>query len=321
MKGKGRKEDMRRNRKNSIKKERVIMIASSAFVLAALTMTGLYMKDNSVKSKDDGYTLDFTALEDSADDKFQELAENEADKNDMVADNSIANKVNPGSIGDTEIQPEVTENDLDYMPMEAGSSLIEIPGLTNQEGLPVQEDVETLLEEAADMQVAQNTEGENKEAEVEENEAASGKSVIVDKELSFSEENGLVRPVSGEILMHYSMDSSIYFATLDQYKYNPAVMIAAAEGTSVIASAEGKVIDIFEDAEIGNAVTIDLGNGYQATYGQLKDITVSKDEYVNEGEVLGVVAAPTKYYSVEGSNLYFKLTKDDSPVNPEGLFE
>ena len=35
---------MRRDRKSSIKKERIVMIASSAFVLAALTMTGVYMK-------------------------------------------------------------------------------------------------------------------------------------------------------------------------------------------------------------------------------------------------------------------------------------
>lgn len=32
------------------------MLASSAFVLAALTMTGVYMKGQNVESKDDGYT-------------------------------------------------------------------------------------------------------------------------------------------------------------------------------------------------------------------------------------------------------------------------
>ena len=51
------------------------MLASSAFVLAALTMTGVYMKGQNVESKDDGYTLDFTALENNADDKMQEISE------------------------------------------------------------------------------------------------------------------------------------------------------------------------------------------------------------------------------------------------------
>ena len=121
-------------------------------------------------------------------------------------------------------------------------------------------------------------------------------------------------------MIPFSMDSSVYFSTLDQYKYNPALMLVAEEGMTVSACAEGKVVDIFEDAEIGRAVTMELGDGYQITYGQLKEISVSLDSYVNPGETIGVVAAPTKYYSVEGANLYLKLTMDGTPVNPEALF-
>lgn len=47
------------------------MLASSAFVLAALTMTGVYMKGQNVESRDDGYTLDFTALPNNADDNYR----------------------------------------------------------------------------------------------------------------------------------------------------------------------------------------------------------------------------------------------------------
>ena len=41
--------------------------------------------------------------------------------------------------------------------------------------------------------------------------------------LSFSEDSNLVWPVNGTVLMSYSMDKTIYFSTLDQYKYNPAL--------------------------------------------------------------------------------------------------
>lgn len=300
---------MRRNRKNSIKKERIIMLASSAFVLAALTMTGVYMKEQNVESQDDGYTLDFTALEDSAEDKYEEIAQNNeimnqaevqiAQKNTEIADNSG-------------IQPEVTEDDLDYMPLEVGSGQIEIPGLTDsKEQLELEGELLTEENMAGDVQ-----QDEQKEAD----KAASAQNAVVEKSLNFSEEDGLLRPVSGDILLPYSMDASIYFATLDQYKYNPAVMIAAEEGTQVSVCASGKVIDIYEDSKIGKAVVLDLGNGYQATYGQLKDVTVSVNSYIEEGEVLGVIAAPTKYYSVEGSNLYFQMTKEGEPVNPESMF-
>ena len=121
--------------------------------------------------------------------------------------------------------------------------------------------------------------------------------------------------------MPYSMDSSIYFATLDQYKYNPAVIFQAEENTAVGACAEAKVLDIYEDAEIGRAVRLDLGNGYQAVYGQLKEIWVVEGAYVNPGDTIGTVSSPTKYYSVEGDNLYFALTKDGVAKNPEELFK
>lgn len=295
---------MRRNRKNSAKKERIIMLASSAFVLTALTMTGIYMQARDEESKDNGYTLDFTALENNTENKSQEIAQNNQP-------NPIGNSVPLENFAD------VTEDDLDYMPMEAGSGNIEIPGLTT---IPGQEDL--LAEEKP--QTPAETDDSGNGAKEEKKEDGGGKSepkkVTVSKELHFAESDGLLRPVSGEVLIPFSMDSSVYFSTLDQYKYNPALMLDAEEGTSVSACAEGKVIDIFQNAEIGNAVTMDLGDGYQITYGQLQEISVSLDSYVNPGEQVGTIAAPTKYYSIEGANLYLKLTMDGTPVNPEILF-
>ena len=43
-------------------------------------------------------------------------------------------------------------------------------------------------------------------------------------------------------------------------------------------------------------------------------------DYVESGHVLAV-AEPTKYYSVEGSNLYFALQKDGQPVDPVAFFQ
>ena len=116
--------------------------------------------------------------------------------------------------------------------------------------------------------------------------------------------------------MNYSMDKTIYFPTLQQYKYNPAIIIQANEGDLITAASAGKVSSVFEDDRIGNAITMELGGGYEATYGQLTNILVSEGSYVAAGDVIAEVAAPTKYFSVEGTNVYFKLTKDGEPVNP-----
>lgn len=37
---------------------------------------------------------------------------------------------------------------------------------------------------------------------------------------------------------------------------------------------------------------------------------------MKQGDTIGYLAEPTKYYSVEGANLYFVMTKEGKPVNP-----
>ncbi len=307
---------MRRNRRNNVGRERIVMLASSAFVLAALTMTGLYMKDKNAEVKDDGYTIDFTALENNVEDKFEEIAMNE---DSGTADNAA---------GDTEqVAQGNMDDDLDYMPLEAGSHLVEIPGLTMDEadtdaGENTEQDTQhDSLQDAEQNSGADSVAESNEEADEEVSQETVSENMEISKELSFTEDMGLTRPVNGSVLMHYSMDGSIYFATLREYKYNPAVIFQADENTAVAACAEAKVLDIFEDSEIGRAVKLDLGNGYEAVYGQLKEIWVVEGAYVNAGDTIGTVSTPTKYYSTEGNNLYFALTKDKTAQNPEELFK
>ena len=79
-------------------------------------------------------------------------------------------------------------------------------------------------------------------------------------------------------------------------------------------------MNIFDNEEIGHAVTMDIGDGYEITYGQLEGINVTQGDYVEAGDVIATVAEPTKYYCVEGSNLYLEMTAGGEPVNPEPLF-
>ena len=69
-------------------------------------------------------------------------------------------------------------------------------------------------------------------------------------------------------------------------------------------------------AETGTTVNVDIGNGYELFYGQLKEVAVKTGDYVQAKTVLGYVSEPTKYYSVEGTNVYFEMRKDGQPVNP-----
>ena len=133
---------------------------------------------------------------------------------------------------------------------------------------------------------------------------------------NFTESSQLLWPVNGNVLMSYSMDKSVYFSTLDQYKYNPALVISGTLNDNVIAAAPGIVKSIDTMRETGTTVTVDMGNGYECLYCQLKDVQVKTGDYVNAKDVIGYVSEPTKYYSVEGCNLYFEMRKDGQPVNP-----
>lgn len=137
----------------------------------------------------------------------------------------------------------------------------------------------------------------------------------------FDEESILEWPASGAVLINYSMDQTVYFSTLDQYKYNPALIIGGEVGENIGASAPGIVTAVEQDAQTGLTVTLDMGNGYTAVYGQLKEVPVQIGDYVNTGEIVGYLSEPTKYYSVEGANLYFEVLKDGEPVNPLDYME
>ena len=139
--------------------------------------------------------------------------------------------------------------------------------------------------------------------------------------LHFTPENGLTWPLEGNVLLNYSMDSTVYFETLDQYRYNPAMIIGGDINSKVKLIAKGKIKDISTNEETGCTVVQDLGDGYEAVYGQLKEVNFEVGDLVEEGQVIGYVSEPTKYYSKEGSNLYFALRKDGEPVDPLEYFE
>ena len=162
------------------------------------------------------------------------------------------------------------------------------------------------------------SEEDNVQPEKEEDlltEDVSG-TTIIEPELNFTEDTMLEWPVSGSVLMDYSMDHTVYFSTLDVYKYNPSVILSAQVGEPVEAAAHGKIVKIENTVETGMTVTADLGNGYQVVYGQLENVLVEENDIVTAGTVLGYVGEPSRFYTKEGSNLYFAMTKDGESIDP-----
>ena len=234
------------------------------------------------------------------------------DETQLAENNPVSDEiVNPAdnSSKDTEsnITNEVVDNDslLEYdvysKEEEEGIDLAEVP----------EKDVQKTPAKAA------------KTEEVPEVVATAGTKVQAENKLTlenlaFNKEEGIIWPVNGNVIMNYSMNHTIYYATLMLYKCNPAIIIEAEVGTEVKAAARGVVTNVEWDEETGHTVTTAIGDGYSLVYGQLDEETlnVKVGDKLNEGEVIGKIAQPTIYYTIEGSNLYFKVLQDDKTVDP-----
>ncbi len=134
--------------------------------------------------------------------------------------------------------------------------------------------------------------------------------------LHFNADSALVWPVNGRVILEYNMDNTIYFPTLDQYKCNPAVVIQADKNMEVQAACSGIVAKIGSNEEIGNYVTLNIGDDYTLTYGQLGEINLKSGQAVKNGDIIGTIGEPTAYYEKEGYNLYLELQQKGKPVDP-----
>lgn len=274
---------MRKRNVKRFNKEKIMMLASSLLIVAACGITGYYVSEKE-KGDLEKQVVDFSKLEEPAKTEAAEDMGAGLDR-DLDADPFFA-ETGGNSVINPDKNKTVSENDMD-------TSLAE----TEEE------------EEGKE---------EDREQEKQETQETASQSVA---SYAFLESDGMGWPVLGNVVLNYSMDQTVYFSTLSQYKYNPAIIISANEGDLVSACASGKVTAIGSSEEIGSFLEMDLGNGYEMVLGQLQEISVSEGEIVERGQVVGKVAAPTKYYSLEGTNVYLKITKADIPVNPMSLLD
>ena len=291
---------MKKNRKSGLRKERIIMLAASAFILTALTMTGIYVNQRNTQDNDQN-RIDLNQLNEEIQNQTNDIA-------DQIAG---LQPQNPGGLSD--------DLDVEINYEEANTSDIVLP-VEDRAILGQEEPAEDLAFEDAREEILQSeTVAEITSDSVQE--PVETRASAPEITLHFSESDTLAWPIVGNILMNYSMNQVVYYKTLNQYRYNPSIVIEATVGEPITAAADGKVLSIRENVETGGTIVCDLGDGYQLTYGQLENYAVSVGDYVEKGDILGFVAEPSIFYSEEGCNVYFKMTKDGEPVNPLNIIQ
>ncbi|MBP3460461.1 MAG: M23 family metallopeptidase [Lachnospiraceae bacterium] len=288
---------MKRHKFTKWNKERFSIYASAALIVCVCVVSGIYAGSQSPSKKQ------IIDLESVGDDSSAYSADGEEQA--AVDDENVQ-----ASVQEEETVP-VATNGQTAIPSDAREGMEQAKELT-ETGDALAADL------TGDAEVAEIVEINEEDFSVP---TMAGSNSSQEAVLHFNGEDGLSWPVIGNVVMNYSMDERTYFATLNQYCYYPAVAISAEEGAPVSAAAEGKVSKVGINEEIGQYVIMDLGDGYQATYGQLANLTVEQGDKVSRSQVIGYVAAPTKYYSLEGTNIYFKLEKDGESLDPVGYFK
>ena len=240
-------------------------------------------------------------------------AENAADFKDRAA-GTASNEVNAAE-SQSMVADEMTGYNADLVQkilsmIENGTLALEDfedeGSMNSTADVPAADDVNVTAENETNGAVSDEAETNDAEAEMAGNVLNAG----------YSPENALSWPVRGEVIMDYSMDATTYYPTLQEYKCNPSILIQSEEGTGVAAAFNGTVVDVYDDAQLGTVVEMSLGNGYEAYYGQLENVDVAAGDTVAQGQIIGEVSMPTRFYSVEGSHLNFMVTQDGEPVDP-----
>lgn len=282
-------------------KQKSYLLAAVLMLAAVLGMTGVYMAQQNEEKKQQENTAKQQQAKLAQQEKTeQEKTEQRKQEEEETSKTTAVDRV---------IKP---END-DFMDEPDVISSSNQAASENEEA-----DSETKDSENEETEGTKSAQTE----ETEEEETAETSAAPSQPELHFNAASDMGWPLSGNVILNFSKDQTIYFATLDQYKTNEALVIQGNVNDPVSSVADGVVTNIeYDRPETGCTVTVDLGDGYSAVYGQLKEVPLNAGDYVEAGAVIGYVSEPTKYYSVEGPNLYFQIIKDNEAIDPMGFLQ
>lgn len=124
-------------------------------------------------------------------------------------------------------------------------------------------------------------------------------------------------PCGGRVIAACSVDDLVYCKAMDDWRTHNGADIAAAEGDSVKAAADGTVSQVYEDDLLGVVVVIDHGNGISSLYGNLQSYDfIRTGTQVRAGDIIGGVGKPGALEKELEPHLHFEVIKDGEYQNP-----
>jgi murein DD-endopeptidase MepM/ murein hydrolase activator NlpD len=128
--------------------------------------------------------------------------------------------------------------------------------------------------------------------------------------LSSSHYTPSIWPVTGKIGSHYGRRRDPFTGAPEMHW---GVDVAAAKGTPIRATADGRVFFARRQAEYGNLVVLEHPNGYTTRYGHLSGFKVAENQIVHRGDVVGYVGMTGR---ATAPHLHYEVRLNDQAVNP-----
>ena len=113
-------------------------------------------------------------------------------------------------------------------------------------------------------------------------------------------------------------DAIIYYE--NTYMQNSGVDYKSEEVFDVVSILDGTVIEVKEDAILGNVVQIKHKNDIISVYQSLSEVDVKKDDKILAGQIIGKSGQSNITKDI-GNHLHFELYYQGQIVNPEEYYD
>ena len=153
--------------------------------------------------------------------------------------------------------------------------------------------------------------------QINSNKMTESNSKTEEKAETKTVELNFVKPVEGDIVRDFAVDSLVYSDTLQEWTTHTGIDIKA-DKTTVVKSAEAGIVKtIKNDPRYGLTVIVEHENGFQTVYSNLLTSEfVVEGEKVEKGQSLGTVGNTAAFEIADEPHLHFEILKDSVQVDP-----
>ena len=103
------------------------------------------------------------------------------------------------------------------------------------------------------------------------------------------------------------------------YMPNTGILYSNDKEFNIVASLDGKIINVKEDELLGNIIEIEHNNNIVTIYQSVKNVNVNIGDTVKQGDLIAL-SGPNKLENEKENCLHFEVYKEGNLINPEEFY-